>query len=83
MKTNDEYYNENLKRLFGRLEEGIEISNKKYNTKAAYMFLAIRDFHALKGNIDIISNVTTPSIILILEAALDAARNNKKNNIKK
>ncbi len=71
MEIHDKFYGVWLTRLFEKLEEGIKIANKVNGTKAAYMFLAIRDVNDPKGNIDIISNVTTPAIKIILEAALE------------
>ncbi len=71
MENHDKFYGILLTQLFTKLEEGFEIANKVNGTKAAYMFLAIRDVNDPKGNIDIISNVTTPAIKIILEAALE------------
>lgn len=72
MEIHDKFYKGYLKRLFEKLEIGIKMANKANNTKAAYMFLAIRDVDDPYGNIDIISNITTATIKRMLEATLNA-----------
>jgi len=84
MEIHNKFYSIYLKRLFDRIEEGIEIGNKENKTKAAYLFLLIRDTYNPIGNVDVISNVTTPAMVTILESALESAKrkieDENKNN---
>lgn len=83
MEVHNKFYERILVRFLLRLESIINLVNKKNNTKAAYMFLIIRDSDDLPGNIDLLSNMATSSIIHVLEEALFTAKNNKSKSVPK
>jgi len=82
MEIHDKFYQKYMERLFDRLKEGMDISNKLNGTKAAFLFLAIRDTDNAPGNIDIIGNVTDESLIHILEVAINTIKTKtQKENV--
>ncbi len=62
-----------------KFERGLNHANKESGDRAAFAFLIVRDAEDINGHVDIASNMSTDSVIDVLEEALRTARL-KKNN---
>lgn len=78
MEIHDKFYKVWLERFCAKLNEGLIIANKEYDTKAAYIILIIRDVNNPVGHIDIASNLNTDSIEDILEESLNTIKNQRR-----
>ncbi len=68
----DERYEKSLIAFLHAFEAQLDIQNKKTGSKHAFIMLMIRDPSV--SNVDIASNLTTKSLIPILESALKTAK---------
>lgn len=67
-------YEGTLIRLLDKLQEGMDLQNKKFGTRHGFVMMIIRDPTA--GNVDIAHNFTeSDDLINIMECALDTIKN--------
>ncbi len=70
VKLNKEYDSQ-IREFCQRFEDSIKAVDKKLESRTAYVFLFNRDVNDSVGNVDIASNLSTESIILTLQSAID------------